>query len=235
MTKIQAVMFDLGNTLTTDISLTDGLTSIEGSSICDDLELDIKQLNALGDEIDRCIAKLYTNNNTNQPHWLDIWQQASISIGLNFSSYEIERLCRAHLKAFVRGCTVKPYSIPLLKYLKDRQIPLCLVSNMTGPVDVFDEGLREKGLAKFFDAVVWSSEISFRKPNAKIFELALKKLNVEASKDIWMVGDRERADIIGGQALGLTTVRVIANQQDKNSSADYVVDGSNILEFFYSS
>lgn len=233
MTKIKAVLFDLGSTLTTDISLTDALVGLEEYSVSTDLKLNVEQLITLGKEIDRCIANLYTENKLHQPHWFDIWQQASVSIGLNLSHAEVDRLCRAHLKQFVRGCIVKPYSIPLLMHLKEKKIPLALVSNMTGPVELFDEGLENKGLATFFDVVVWSSAVNFRKPDTSVFEYALNKLNLKASKGIWMVGDNEQADILGGQTMGFTTVKVIKDKQINESAADYVVNGTNILELFY--
>ena len=167
-----------------------------------------------------------------QPHWFNVWQQASVAIGLDLSPVEIENLCHAHLKQFVRGCTVKSSSIPLLMSLKEKKIPLALVSNMTGPVELFDKGLEDKGLSTFFDAIVWSSSIGFRKPDIHIFEYALKQLNLKACKEIWMVGDNEQADILGGQTMGFTTVKVIKDKQNDKSAADYVVEGFDLIKLF---
>jgi HAD superfamily hydrolase (TIGR01549 family) len=232
MVSIKAVLFDLGNTLTNDISLTDALIELDNTSITNDLKLDVEQLMHLGKEIDKCIANLYIENSLNQPPWFELWQQASVAIGLELSPVEIENLCHTHLQQFVRGCTLKSYCIPLLIYLKEKKIPLALVSNMTGPVAIFDKGLDDKGVVAFFDTVVWSSAIGLRKPDNRVFEYTIKQLNLKASKGIWMVGDNEQADIVGGKAMGFTTVKVIMDIQNNKSAADYVVEGGELIKLF---
>ena len=234
MMNIQAVLFDLGDTLSATASLVGSLSDLVNSSLATDLNLDSRQLLSLGEEVEQCIGNLYAENELNQPHWLDVWQQASTHIGLNLNSSEVERLCRAHLKQFVSSCRVEPYSIPLLTKLKEESIPLGLVSNVTGPVEIFDTDLRDKGLASFFEVIVWSSAVNYRKPDRKIFQLTLNRLNLEPGNQIVMVGDNEQADIMGGKAMGFTTVKVIREKRGTDSAAEYVVKGSELMQFFQS-
>ena len=103
---------------------------------------------------------------------------------------------------------------------------------MSGPVEIFEADLQKKGLADFFSATVWSSGVGYRKPDPAIF--ALDTLGVEASNRVLMVGDSEVADILGGNAVGLTTVKVTQSTESSESVASSVVTGPDLLEFFRS-
>jgi putative hydrolase of the HAD superfamily len=232
MNEIQAVLFDLGNTLATSASLAASLANLDHSRVINELRLNSQQLKALGEEIERQIARLDQDSRSYQPHWLDVWQSAITLCNLNLNSNQSERLCRAHLQQFVSECKVEPYSIPLLAALQKSKIPLGLVSNVTGPVELFDLDLHEKGLASFFQVVVWSSSAGYRKPDARIFQHALNRLGQSPGKTIFMVGDHEHADISGGKNMGFTTVKVVKGEKETESDADYVVPGPSLLEFF---
>ena len=123
-------------------------------------------------------------------------------------------------------------TVPLLADLQKAKISLALVSNATGPVDIFDDDLRDKGLASFFRVVVWSSAVGYRKPNPRIFQAALNGLGLSAGKAILMVGDHEQADVLGGSHMGLTTIKVVHSDIETNSAADYVVTRAALPDFF---
>jgi FMN phosphatase YigB (HAD superfamily) len=160
MMSIQAILFDIGNTLTATASLARSLTDLRNSTLAQELKLDGQQLLNLDEVIERSIGKLYADNTLNQSHWLDVWKQASTQMGLTLNLVAVEQLCRAHLKQFVSRYRVEPHSISLLTKLKEKTLPLGLVSNVTGPVEIFNTDLRDKGLATYFDVIVWSSAVS---------------------------------------------------------------------------
>ena len=56
-----------------------------------------------------------------------------------------------------------------------------------------------------FEFVLASSEYLFRKPNPLLFELALKKAELNAA-DVWFCGDNPEADIEGSAAVGIFPV-----------------------------
>ena len=86
--------------------------------------------------------------------------------------------------------------MPLLRHLRKAKIPIGLVSNVTGPSEIFERDLSEKGLRPYFDVVVWSSRVGVRKPNPEIYQIALERLKLEPSRLIVMIGDHEIADIL---------------------------------------
>jgi putative hydrolase of the HAD superfamily len=233
-TTIRAVLFDLGNTLSVSASLSDTFTDLAGSPIAVELGLDDHLMADLGGEIDQSIADLYKGHSTDQPHWLDVWRRPLRRHGIELGSADIERLCRAHLGHFVRSCEVAPHSIPLLTYLREAAIPLGLVSNVTGPVEIFRDDLVRKGLAPYFSTVIWSGTVGYRKPDRRIFEIAIDKLGLEAGPHVAMVGDSEAADILGGKGMGFTTVKVGKAVKEAATAADYAITGPCLLEFFQS-
>jgi len=81
---------------------------------------------------------------------------------------------------------------------------LGLISNFTYAPVVY-AGLRKSGINQFFDAVLVSEDIGWRKPHVKIFEEALKRLKVRAGETVY-VGDSPTEDIEGAKQLGIKTI-----------------------------
>jgi putative hydrolase of the HAD superfamily len=67
--------------------------------------------------------------------------------------------------------------------------------------------LQSSGLDRYFKVKTISGAVGLRKPDPRIFVLALKEAGREA-KDCTMVGDRLDTDICPANKLGMKTVRV---------------------------
>lgn len=227
-TEIQAFLFDLGNTLSRSASLSKSLVDIANTTIVDKLNLSAHQLLMIGIEIEQEISGLYDAIRLDQPGWQDVWEKGVKNSGFNFSDAEVEILCRTHLRQFVKNCEVESYSLPLLGSLRKANVPLGLVSNVTGPSEIFEKDISEKGLKSYFDAVVWSSNVGVRKPNPKIYQIILEELKLKPSEQIVMIGDNEIADILGGKQMGFTTIKVVTAGYEFGSVADYVVTGAEL-------
>jgi putative hydrolase of the HAD superfamily len=93
----------------------------------------------------------------------------------------------------------------LLVALRQRGYKLGVVSNGFARNTVLD--LERTGLFRYFDAVVVSSDVGFRKPEPVVFRKALEKLAVHPGNAV-MVGDNEAEDISGAKELGLSTVLI---------------------------
>ena len=68
------------------------------------------------------------------------------------------------------------------------------------------ELIEKSGFARFFKVKAISSSIKLKKPDSKIFKLALKQAGYIA-KDCIMVGDRLDTDICPANTMGMTTIR----------------------------
>lgn len=65
--------------------------------------------------------------------------------------------------------------------------------------------LSESGLDKYFDLIVCSSDLGLRKPNPKIFNYVLEKLEVKPGEAVH-VGDSVEADMIGARDSDITGI-----------------------------
>jgi putative hydrolase of the HAD superfamily len=232
-TQIKAILFDLGNTLSRSASLSSSLADIANTQVSVKLNLSVDQLLKIGIEIEQEISRLYEVERLDQPDWKNVWWAGIENCGFDFADDAVEALCRAHLEQYLKNCEIEAYTFPLLAHLRKVKIPIGLVSNVTGPSEIFERDLSEKGLRPYFDTVVWSSRLGVRKPNPKIFQIALEGLKLEPSRWIVMVGDHEIADILGGKQMGFTTVKIVPDGDGSESAADYVVTGAelqNLLE-----
>lgn len=108
-----------------------------------------------------------------------------------------------------------------LKWLNDRGIAVCLVSNtLRTPGTVLRRILKNEGLLDYFTSMVFSDECGIRKPAAAIFHEALKRLGVAAQHTVH-VGDDDRLDVEGAR---LASMRVI--QLGGGRSSDGMPDAS---------
>ncbi|MCH9021728.1 MAG: HAD-IA family hydrolase, partial [Planctomycetes bacterium] len=71
-------------------------------------------------------------------------------------------------------------------------------------------------LLEFFSVRVYSSDTIYRKPDKRIFQVALKGLEVSASEAV-MVGDKVDMDIRGGSRAGLNVIykRGVVNRKKR--------------------
>jgi len=83
---------------------------------------------------------------------------------------------------------------------------LGLVSNFTYAPVIY-AGLRKLGINHFFNAILVSEEVGWRKPSQRIFEEALKKLEVTGTETAY-VGDSPLEDIKGANAVCMRTIFV---------------------------
>jgi len=90
-----------------------------------------------------------------------------------------------------------------LANLGGRGVKLGIITN--GSTRMQEDKIRALGISEFFDTVLISEREGFRKPDRRIFDLALDRLSVGA-EEAWYVGDHPVADIRGACDAGLTAV-----------------------------
>jgi putative hydrolase of the HAD superfamily len=83
---------------------------------------------------------------------------------------------------------------------------VALISNFTYAPVIY-KSLRKLRLSEFFNVVVVSEEVGWRKPSSQIFKYALNKLQIQTSDAVY-IGDSPNEDIRGATQVGLKTVFV---------------------------
>jgi putative hydrolase of the HAD superfamily len=84
--------------------------------------------------------------------------------------------------------------------------------------------LAETGLSGYFDAIVVSGELGFRKPDRRIFDAALAAVGTTADRAIFVGNDMHR-DVFGPAQLGMRTIFTPTRFGDKDfpgAKPDYV-------------
>ncbi len=137
-----------------------------------------------------------------------IWvSEALNSLGFKISSDDsrLKVAMNVFFQDYVNSLELRPHVIELLGDLSER-FKLGLISNFTY-APVVHSSLRRLGIGHFFNVVLVSDDVGWRKPHKLIFETMLSKLGVEASETVF-VGDSPLEDIGGAQSVGMKTVFV---------------------------
>ncbi|HST83649.1 MAG TPA: HAD family hydrolase [Kineosporiaceae bacterium] len=105
-----------------------------------------------------------------------------------------------------------PHVRTVLQVLHER-FPLALV---TDAQSAYARGeLHKVGLLDYFDPIVVSGDHGYRKPDKRLFQLALDELGMPAENTLYIGNDMHR-DIYGAQSAGMPTVMFDSDQGTKH-------------------
>ena len=108
----------------------------------------------------------------------------------------------AFLSAMADICTLLPGAQDLISALSGRA-KLGIITN--GFEELQEVRLEKTGMKKFFEQVIISEQVGVAKPDKKIFDYALGKMNYPCKSRVLMVGDTLQSDILGGINIGIET------------------------------
>ncbi len=95
-------------------------------------------------------------------------------------------------------------ALPTLEILRQRGFHIGLISNTADDTNV-QQLIDRFALRPFFEVIITSAAVGLRKPDPRLFQLALDHFQVPPASAL-MVGDSLEADIIGANRLGLYSV-----------------------------
>lgn len=101
------------------------------------------------------------------------------------------------------GMEPLPDAIDTVRWLKASGRALALLTNGAGPAQ--RKKIERFSLAGFFDVILVEGEVGFGKPDPRVYQMALSRLNL-TPRDAWMVGDNLEWDVASPQKLGLFSV-----------------------------
>ena len=93
----------------------------------------------------------------------------------------------------------------LLTLLQARGIRMGVVSNSSFSGRTLERELERHGILGQFEFVISSADYGIRKPDPIIFEVALRRLGIDAAR-AWFAGDNVGYDIIGAMSAGIFPV-----------------------------
>lgn len=95
-----------------------------------------------------------------------------------------------------------PHTIEVLDYLS-KKYTLHIITN--GFAEVQGRKMKNSGINHYFDKLVISEEVGFKKPDPRIFEHALQAANANKNESM-MIGDNLEVDVNGAKRFGMDQV-----------------------------
>jgi len=181
---IKSIIFDVGRVLMTDVPL---------KKIAKDLSV---RFSIPEDELH---SHLYPNQ-----HWTlltlgkisedEYWEYFLKASKVKVDKKELKERVRTELRPIEENVKV----VPLLK----RQYQLSILSNHSREWSEFMT--KEYDFFNYFDQIIFSCDVGLRKPDTRIYKLALTKLGSEPEECLF-IDDKER-NTDGAQKVGMKTI-----------------------------
>jgi putative hydrolase of the HAD superfamily len=194
--KYQAVFFDLFGTLVRNFSSREYQEVLNKMAII----LDLSPV-----EFKKLWWETATERNTGSLNSI----QASIlyigqKLGASPETSQIEKAIRVRLDFIKWMLTPRPYAVEVLSSLKSENYKIGLISDCSNDIPlVWDE----TPLALLFDEVIFSCSVGLKKPDPRIYELAVKRLDVNPGKCLF-IGDGGSRELTGAARAGMHPVLI---------------------------
>lgn len=147
-------------------------------------------------------------------HMFTAFLYQSMGIELSLTPQEIDRTFWDASSPGVPSDGIEKF----LSFLKEENIRTGVISNITYCGEIVEERINSLLPDHDFEFIIATSEYMFRKPNRRIFELALEKAQLPP-EDVWYIGDNYQCDVIGARNAGIFPVWYIgaaSNPQGEN-------------------
>jgi len=123
--------------------------------------------------------------------------------------------------------TLVPGTIEMLERVRDRGCSVGLIYDVAWglPSEYPLRDMRHFGLDRYFDDMIFSSDVGLRKPHPRIFKMALFNLGVEKESSMY-VGNSLQFDVRGAKSVGMKAVLKKSGyfQPDDSIVPDHTVD-----------
>ena len=204
--EVRGVFFDLYGTLVTlgDVSAawSDWLTALHTALVERGLEMDRDRFALCSDGFfSRPEPPPADDGFTVYERRMDAHCQA---LGLNLKPEHLKSAAAAALNAWHAHARLDPEAHDVLtEFSRDRTLALISNFDQAPHVHAF---LADAGLTRFFDLVLVSDDVGLKKPDPRIFHLALDRTGLSPG-EVVHVGDMID-DVVGAQAAGIMPVLI---------------------------
>lgn len=120
-----------------------------------------------------------------------------------------------------------------IEYILEKGYKIAILSNTILKSRTQERILKELLPNIKFSFIISTSEWVFRKPNIRIFNVALMHANMDP-QDIYFIGDNFKADVMGSSNAGMTPIWYNPNHKGKDFNIDCIeVDSyQKLLQYF---
>ncbi len=156
---------------------------------------------------------------------LDIWKQFDFPIGSELKEKAFI-IMENYFRSVLGLISLFPGVYETLAFLKKLDLKLILTSNHSWPQNGW-EILQTYHLESYFDKIIFSADLRWKKPSPKIFQEVISNfLHVERNQ-VLHIGNDLRADVLGGLKSGFKAIWV--NNSISSSESQDLPISSNFL------
>jgi putative hydrolase of the HAD superfamily len=137
-------------------------------------------------------------------HMREMGPMGDVLALFDLSPDDVERVTALRREVTRKGLVPVPGAVETIAALRECGLKTGLITVCSDDVVALWEETDFHGL---FDAEVFSAAVGLRKPDPRIYRIALEKLGVEA-KDAMFVGDGANDELGGAERVGMTAVGV---------------------------
>lgn len=176
------------------------------------IEIDVPRFLATYEPINLQYWKLYREEkidkeNMRRKRLTDTFAKFNV----RYSTDYIDALAESYINFLPLNNYLLEGTVEILDYLKPKY-QLHIITN--GFEEVQHKKLFNSNIHHYFKTVTNSERVGVKKPNPKIFYYALQQANTTSEKSV-MIGDNLEADILGAEAVGIKSVLLTSNHQEK--------------------
>lgn len=207
MQRPKMILFDYGQTLVKEVF--DGIRGTEAVlryAVKNKYHMTAAQVQAEAEAVNRelgrsdpCRRHLFQIEVPN--HMFTAYLYQSLGIELSLGAEQIDKV---FWDAAAPGTATDGIEA-FLAFLYQKGIRTGVVSNISYAGKVVEDRINGMIPANHFEFILATSEYMYRKPNRRIFELALEKAGLPA-QEVWYVGDQYECDIVGARNAGIFPV-----------------------------
>lgn len=174
------------------------------------LNLDIDDFLKVYKPINFRYWELYRNNSvTKEALRFGRLKESFDSLEFEASDSTINELADLYIDYLPKNNHLLEGSNEILKVLREKYT-LHIITN--GFEEVQHRKMISSGISEFFKTITTSEEAGVKKPNPKIFQLALEKGEALPENSI-MIGDNLEADVLGAENFGIRAIHLTASEK----------------------
>ena len=208
MKRPKMILFDYGQTLINEAPF-DGVKGTEAVlQYCTENKYHLtaeqiqQEANAINHELGRFDpARRHLFQVEAPNHMFTSYLYESLGIKLSLTSDQVDQV---FWDAAAPGVPTEGIA-EFLEYLVQQGIRTGVISNISFCGRVVEQRIRGTFPGHPFEFILATSEYLFRKPNKRIFRLALEKADLKP-EEVWYIGDQYECDIVGAAGAGLLPV-----------------------------
>ena len=211
MNKPKMILFDYGQTLADEVRFDGvrGTGEVLKYAVVNKYGLSAEQVQARADELNRETgrfdpARRHLNLIEIPSRMFTAYLYESLGIKLSITAEQIDRI---FWDAAAPGTATEGIEA-LLEFLYQNDIRTGVISNISYCGKALRDRINEVIPSNRFEFIIATSEYMLRKPDRRIFELALEKAELRAD-EVWYVGDSYECDVVGARNAGVFPVHYI--------------------------